>query len=474
MSDKKHVVIIGGGLAGLSAAECLLRHPSRGFDVTILEAKRITGGRAGSFQDSRSDTSIDYCQHVAMGCCTNLIGLLERNELMQHMRRYRELEFLHPEFPPSRFAPIQWLPAPLHLAQTIGDLKYLTWAQQRGIRRALLRLMRTKPSELTSMTAHEWLHKQRQDRVAIERFWDVILVSALGESTSRVSMSAARKVLVDGFASAKQASDVLVPNLPLSRLIGEKLTASIEALGAEVLRGHPVQKVLPEPIGVSTREGETRHCDHIISAVPWHRLGELLDSQSQEAIQNFAAIQQIPSSPITGIHLWFDRPISEIPHHVFVDTTIQWLFRDPVDSTEASTINTDRREFYYQVVISASHDARSLPKDQLVDQIRSELRRAFPSTASARLIRSQVVTDPRSVFSVTPQVEAIRPPARTALPWFHLAGDWTATGWPATMEGAVISGIQAACSVFESDGIPTVQVDRGLQRGWLAKLLIAD
>ena len=138
--NKTRVVIVGGGLAGLSTAESLLREHADQFEVTVLEAKRSTGGRAGSFRDPSSGETIDYCQHVAMGCCTNLLGLLDRYGLSDSMQRYSELRFLHPKHPQSHFAPIDWLPAPFHLAMTIGSLKYLTWAQHRSIRNGMLRL----------------------------------------------------------------------------------------------------------------------------------------------------------------------------------------------------------------------------------------------------------------------------------------------------------------------------------------------
>ena len=484
--NKIRVVIVGGGLAGLSTAESLLREHADQFDVTVLEAKRSTGGRAGSFRDPSSGETIDYCQHVAMGCCTNLLGLLNRYGLSDSMQRYSELRFLHPKHPQSHFAPIDWLPAPFHLAMTIGSLKYLTWAQHRSIRNGMLRLMRTNSDQLADKTAAKWLADNGQDADTIRDFWDVILVSALGESTEFVSMAWARKVMIDGFAVAKRASDVLVPTEPLGKLFGERLTDAIRQLGATIVPETSVTRVDADPIGVQTKnsgDGEAdsegfRHADHIVSAVPWHQVGKLLaDSKIRESVANLDAIGDFPSSPITGLHLWFDREITDQPHHVLVGTTAQWILRDPIASPEPkpddeSQPDSKRDGFYYQVVISASREARAIPKDELVQKVQRELRQAFPATSAARLIRSQVVTDPQSVFSVRPEVEAIRPPSHTSLPWFHLAGDWIATGWPATMEGAVVSGILAANSVKKETGLSTIAIDPGLPRGWIAKQLI--
>ncbi|NNE00959.1 MAG: NAD(P)-binding protein [Pirellulaceae bacterium] len=471
--NKKRVAIIGGGLAGLSAAESLLRCHADRFAVTLLESKRVTGGRAGSFEradgaDGNHSDVVDYCQHVAMGCCTNLIGLMNRCELMDTWQRYDELTFLHPDHPPSRFGPAKWLPAPLHLALAISQLNHLTWQQHRSIRHGLLRLMRTRSEDLRDVTAENWLIRVGQERSTIRDFWDVILVSALGEESKHVSMAAARKVLIDGFARCKGASDILVPTQPLSKLIGQQLTGAIRDLGAIIRTQSTVDSVIDSPRGVRLADADLP-CDHVISAVPWHVVERLLSEPAvASSIRNLQTIKQFPTSSITGLHLWFDRPITDLPHAVLVGTISQWLFRDPVAAESSDRIDGH----YYQVVISASRQAKTMGKTELVQQVCGELRRLFPAAGNAQLIRSQVVTDPNSVFSVRPEVESTRPPAHTALPWFHLAGDWIATTWPATMEGAVISGIMAASSVMENEGIAGIQPDPGLSDGLLSKWLI--
>ncbi|MCG8649517.1 MAG: FAD-dependent oxidoreductase, partial [Pirellulales bacterium] len=214
-----------------------------------------------------------------------------------------------------------------------------------------------------------------------------------------------------------------------------------------------------KPVALETTAGRRWQADHIISAVPWHAAPQLFASLGGVDLR---PIQAINASPITGVHLWYDREITARPHAVMVDTLAQWLFRQPFQSAS-------QQGHYYQVVISATGDHRQLEKERLVGQITEELRHAFPAAGAAQLLHSRVVTDPNSVFSLSPQVDRIRPPARTALPWFHLAGDWIATGWPATMEGAVIGGRMAAASVLESERMSGISVDPGLKRGWLAR-----
>jgi squalene-associated FAD-dependent desaturase len=480
-NTRREVAVVGGGLAGLAAAEAMIRAYPRDFRVTVLEAKRVAGGRAGSFVEPRSGDTVDYCQHVAMGCCTNLSGLLDRCGLRGSFHPYRELAFLHPSSPPSVFAPSVSLPPPLHLLPALSGLRFLEDRHRREIRRAVWRLMRSSTPSLVGHRGGEWLRAHGQSDVSMRRFWDVILVSALGEHTDDVSMTAVRKVLLDGFAAARGASDVLVPRLPLSELVGRKLVAAIESLGAEVRTSAAVKRVAfdgDRVVGVEASDGDSAiAADHVLAAVPWHAAGRLFRDTPAESVLPLAAIEAMPSSPITGIHLWLDREITERPHAVFVDTTIQWLFRDDARRGRDSAPSGagDRSQgCYYQVVISGSRAARQLGRQALLERVLAELREAFPEAHSARLLHSKIVTDPQAVFSVRPEVEASRPAESCVLPGLHLAGDWIQTGWPSTMEGAVISGRMAAASVCKQEGLRPPVIDAGLPRGWLARWLIRD
>ena len=464
-ASKKRVLIVGGGLAGLATAEGLAGNYPDHFDILLLEAKRTTGGRAGSFQDNNTGGTVDYCQHVVMGCCTNFLSLLERQGLGGQLHRYSQLKFFHPDHPVSTFEPSRWLPAPFHLMPALAGLRYLNRVHRRQIKQALLRLFRTSSTELGDTLAEAWLEAHGQDKTTIENFWSVIVVSALGESIDRVSLAAVRKVFVDGFAAARGASDVLVPKLPLAELIGGQLTAAIERQGVEVKTGQMVRKISSDVKSalVTTADGLVHHADHVVVAVPWHTVSDMLPTG---AVENMEDLATAPASPISGLHLWFDRQITKLPHAVMVGTIAQWVFRQPWqdDHTTAG--------FYYQVVISASQSARGLPKQELIENVIGELRHAFPEARKAELLQSKVVTDPKSVFSITPQFEEIRPPSRTGLRWLHLAGDWIATGWPSTMESAVISGRMAAASLVASELGGKLDVNAGLKRNWMTRQLI--
>ena len=303
-------------------------------------------------------------------------------------------------------------------------------------------------------------------------------MSALGESTDRVSMAAARKVFIDGFAGARGACDVLIPQRPLSELFGDELPQWIAHRGVTVRTGSCITEIRVEPEGIEpkgtvrliSQGGSDFLADDVIVAVPWHTASDLLKDHLPSDQIN--AIKQLSSSPISGVHLWFDREITDRPHTVLVDSLSQWLFRPSRRDHPPSTESAQLDGKYYQVVISASRDVRNMDHAELMQTIERELKEAFPEAGDAQLIHSRVVTDPRSVFSVSPESEAIRPRAETKLPWLHLAGDWVETGWPATMEGAVIGGKLAAAGVVRRHGGGHVDVDSGLPRKGLAGWLI--
>ncbi|MEM6690734.1 MAG: hydroxysqualene dehydroxylase HpnE [Planctomycetota bacterium] len=440
------VAIIGGGLAGMSAAEHLARlsqSSSNEVSITLFESKRTTGGRAGSFE-SKQGGSVDYCQHVAMGCCHEFINLMDRIGLTESFERYRELQFRYPGHAPIRFAASRWLPPPLHLLPTFARMSYLSLIDRFWIAVAMRRLVQL-PGDAQS-TAGQWLRSNRQSQASIERFWEVVVISALGETIDRVSTQAMRKVFVDGFLASRDASDVWVPNRPLSKLFGDVFPARLSDLGVNIRANEPVKQISTKSeseVRIDTAWHTDMVFDRVIMAVPWYRLARLLEGPGDSNLDALAkSANSIPASPITGIHLWFDRPWMEQPHAVMVGTLCQWIFNDPIEISPKNL--SPPSGAYCQVVISASRSDVLGERSDVIQRVIAEIHAEFPESRNAKLIRSKVVTDPSSVFSVTPEVEDKRPLTRTSHPSILLAGDWVQTGWPATMEGAVISGRLAA------------------------------
>ncbi len=467
LAEKPKVVIVGGGLAGLATAVALA---GRGLQIELLEAKQSLGGRAGSYRDGESGELIDHCQHVAMGCCTNFLDLCERTGCTDLLERHRRLHFFSADGRRSDFEPSGWFPAPLHLLPAMLGLKHLGWGDKLGILRAMFALMRmTATSAAAETSVAHWLRWQRQTPEASERFWKVVLVSALGESLERASLSAARKVFVDGFLAHAQAADVLIPRVSLSELYDQRIAGWLRERDVTIRLGEAVKQIAAhESGGIIVQTVSTKIiAQAVVVAVPWRRLPELLDVSLQTAVPKLSDLASLESSPITSLHLWTDRPITDLPHAVLIDRLSQWVF--------ARSDAGMNKGHYYQVVISASRELAGRSQQSVIDEVWQDLQAVFPAARAARLLDSQLITQRDAVFSVTPESEPLRLPQRTLHPALVLAGDWTDTGWPATMEGAVRSGYLAAEQVPQNLRFNTSSpriLQSGLPRNWLVRFLI--
>jgi squalene-associated FAD-dependent desaturase len=290
-------------------------------------------------------------------------------------------------------------------------------------------------------TVSAWLRREGQSQRAVERFWSVVLVSALGETVDRASLAAARKVFRDGFCASREASQLVLPRRPLSEIFHDRLGKWLTDHGVRVHLDASVQRIDGDSQRVSElvlSDGTRRAFDAAIVAVPWRSVRALLAENLLSQMPALAEVERIEPAAITAIHLWFDRPITRLPHAVLVGRLSQWLFAKPCGAGR----------HYYQVVVSASHRLPSRTNDQWLADVRGELESVWPEARQAKLLHGRVVTLPSAVFSVTPEVERFRPPQQTPLENLGLAGDWTATGWPATMEGAIRSGRQAVKSLL--------------------------
>ena len=427
-----HVAIVGGGLAGLAAAASL---SGAGLRVTLLESRRRAGGRAASFEDPVTGGLVDACQHVAMGCCTNFLDLCRQAGLADALRRDRTLWFIGPDGDRAACTPSRLLPAPSHLGPLLLSMKHFSLREKIALAMGMLQLARhrTRGSE---ETASAWLAAAGQPDRVVRLFWQPVLESALGESIDLVGTAAARKVAVDAFLAHRDAADLFVPTEPLGSLFGERLVAWLAARGVAVETGRAVTTIERDATGRATGVGcgdWTVPCDAVVVALPWRQAARLVPDVVPEADEMLAG------SPITAVHLWFDRDCIDLPHAVLVGRVSQWVFRP--DASER------RDPGYCQVVISASRGLLGGDRDAILATVVDELRQVFPAARSARLVDSRIVTDPTAVLSVRPGVDAARPAAATSVPNLFLAGDWTATGWPSTMEGAVRSGRLAALAV---------------------------
>lgn len=437
------VVVIGGGLAGLAATVALAR---RGFRVTLLESRNRLGGRASSFTDATTGQLTDACQHVSMGCCTNLTHFLKTIGVGHFLEPQRALFFQTPDGRVSRFASDPW-PAPFHLGRALLSAHYLTASEKLRIAYGLAALLRESPD--ADPPLEDWLLQHRQTRRTIDRFWGIVLVSALNETIDCAGLKYARKVFCDGFIRHRDGFTVHIPTVPLGRLYGDELRDWLSRHGVTVCLNTGVRQLAattPQRIThLELRDGRTLTADQYLLAVPFHRVAEMLP-ETLRYEPGFSGCQSLESSPITSVHLWYDRPIIRLPHVVLVDCLGDWLFcrgRSPEWDGE-----------YVQVVVSASRSLRGWGQEAIAERIVDELARLFPAARSATRLRHRVVTEHQATFRVVPGVDRFRPAQSTSVSNLVLAGDWTATGWPATMEGAVRSGYLAAEAILARHGRP--------------------
>lgn len=434
------------------------------MQVTLLESRPQLGGRATSYIDKASGETIDNCQHVSMGCCTNLRDLCERLQVADAFQTESELYFIAPNGECCSFS-ADPLPAPFHLTRAFLKLSYLSLREKVLFASAVRALAQARPEKLLGSNFADWLRTHRQTDRLIQNVWEVVLVSALSESLDRIDAAYARKVFVDGFLSHADSWKVEIPRIDLDELYSQRTRAALAAKGVDVrvqTRATGLTYEDERVAQVSLHNGDPLIADDVILAVPQHQLSALLPSSPKlDSLRQ--QVSQLETAPITSVHLWYDRPLTALPHAVLVGRLSQWMF-----NRGQRTLNGESAH-YYQVVISASRQLREWSQEDAIAAVAAELRAVWPSHRVPKLLHSRMITERRAVFSVTPGIDALRPVQQTGIENLQIAGDYTQTGWPATMEGAVISGYLAAENVPRRLGRPLQIVRPGLPFAGLSR-----
>jgi squalene-associated FAD-dependent desaturase len=436
------VAVVGGGLAGLAAGSALAES---GFRVTLFERRPYLGGRASSYQHPGTGEVVDNCQHVLLGCCTNLVEFYHRIGVEDKIRWYERMTFLEPGGRASVIQPSA-LPAPLHTAPSFLRASCLSLADKLSIAAGLAALAPVAPRD-SSESFLKWLRRHGQTERAIDRFWKTVLVSALNEDIDLISVPYAAQVMRESFLKSRAAGRMGVPTVPLTELYNQA-GDYITARGGEVRFRANVESFRAEfaDVKLLLPAGEESF-DFVIPAVPFDVLSRMLP-QTTAAEPLRQTLNRFETSPITGIHLWFDRQITDLDHAVLLDRTIQWMFHK---SKLLVTAGADSNS-YVELVVSSSKALVEKSRQEIIDLALSELREFFPGARDANLVKATVIKEVHATYSPRPGIESHRPSPETVWPRIFLAGDWTATGWPATMEGAVRSGYAAAQCVARVAG----------------------
>ena len=332
---------------------------------------------------------------------------------------------------------------PSFLASPVLDLK-----DKLAISRALFALMPALPAD-NGEDFQTWLLRHGQTKQAIDRFWAPVLISALNDELDQLSVRYAALVFRDSFLKSAAAGRMGLPAVPLSQLYGEA-ASYIEARGGRVHLRASVESIQANDNGVRiSTGGDEAHADYAILATPFNVVNKLLpDIPQMQALRDQAS--HFGSSPITGIHLWFDREVTPLEHAVLLERTIQWMFQ------KSKILNTRRESgetgSYLELVVSSSKTLVDKTRNEIIDLAMRELAEFFPAVLEAKLTKATVIKEVHATFSPTPGSDVYRPSHASPLPRLFLAGDWTATGWPSTMEGAVRSGYGAAEALASASG----------------------
>jgi zeta-carotene desaturase len=441
-NSQKSVTIIGGGVAGMSAA-CALAEA--GFRVQLVEQRGYLGGRASSYLHPGVNEIIDNCQHVLFGCCTNLLGFYHRIGVADSIHWTREMTMIEPGGRRSVLGPFGLgpftLPAPLHSAPSFLNSKAFTLADKVALGRAIRSMMQPQALIDTRESLGDWLHRHRQTEGAINRFWRLVIASALNAEIDAISVPYAAKVIRELFLNSAQAGSMGMSTVPLSELYAGVPRFLTERGGSVLLNTRVEGAAWNEDSAqwlICTRLVELVS-DYVILALPFEATQKLLPHLPAEpgAEKLSRQIERHQHWPICSVHLWFDREITGLEHAVLLDRDIHWMYNQ-------SKLQIGRSGHYIELVVSASCSFAALPREAAIQKALREFAEFFPRVKDAILEKVALVKEMHATFGVPPGIDSARPDAIS--PWTNLflAGDWTTTGWPSTMESAARSGHLAA------------------------------
>jgi squalene-associated FAD-dependent desaturase len=439
------VLVVGGGAAGLGAALALA---GAGAKVTLLERRPYVGGRACSYLHPALNEVVDS-QHVLLGCCTNLIAMCNEAGIADEIRWYDEQTFLEPNGRRSTIA-TSGLPAPFHFTPSFLKAGMLDLKDKVGMARGLMEFFRGYPAKDDESVA-QWLKRTGQTERSVQHFWRPILMATLNDGLENCSTRYAGKVFHELFVKSSTGGRLGIPTVPLSEFYGG-MARRLEALGGKVELRASVEGLAQCGDGrwcAKTASGKY-HADAVVLALPFEQTAKLLPgmqvngerpAEVKEELE--AETKRFVHAPFTSILLWYDREISELDHAWLLDSTIEWFFhksrirRYPAGSGS-----------YVELVIAGSRAQLGMTREEILSGALREFETFFPEARKAQLLKSGILKEARATFSVMPGMDQYRPVQESGLAGLYLAGDWTATEWPSTMEGAARSGRLAAGAVM--------------------------
>jgi squalene-associated FAD-dependent desaturase len=437
------IVVVGGGLAGLSAAVHLT---AAGRPVHLFDRRQHLGGRTYSWRDDVTGDTVDNGQHLLMGCYAETLRYLDLIGSRHLAKLQPSLRIDFADVASGRRSTLRagWLPAPLHVFTGLLGLNTLSWRDKLRLLPLGIELLWSAPWKeyaLQHMSVEYWLKELRQSETARRHLWDVIAIGSLNDHPSRVSALPFFHVLRTAFFGKRSNASLLVPKVGLSELLVHPAQKFIESRGGSVNTGSAVSGVvIKDGRSVGVRVGSREvPASSVILAVPHYAITALLQhSSSPLPASNFS------SSPIITVNLWFDRQVMEPEFVALLNSRMQWAFN------RSRIVGHTGDGQYIACVISGANEFVDEEKEALVQMAVDDLAAVFPDVRQTTIRHSLVVKEIRATFTPVPGSETWRPNAKTETPGLYLAGDWTNTGYPATIEGAVLSGRRAAEEILKT------------------------
>jgi hydroxysqualene dehydroxylase len=442
-SRKPDVVVIGGGVSGLTASVSLA---GAGFSVLLVEQKQHCGGRTYSFVHKETGDDVDNGQHLMLGCYHSTLKFLSAINALSRVAIQKDLcvTFRHAERGVFRLQSAS-LPAPFNILIGLLRLKSLTINQRLSLLRVGAALLFANPdtdTRLQSMTVAQWLDGLHQPKANKDYLWNIIAIGTLNDSPAIVSAALFVKVLQSAFLGSKTDSSMVIPQEGLSGVLVDGALDFLKRRNSAIQMDTSVERIEVENGAVASvvlSSGESVTPRAVVAAVPYYDLPRVFGEAAYRALPELSVADRFVSSPIVTIHLWFDRSFMEEEFVALLDSPIHWVF-NKTRIYKKQNAGGD----YLSLVISGAADFIDRDKDDIVTLAVSELRRFYPASASSSVVHSLVVKEKRATFSPRVGTQAFRPGNTTSLKNLFLAGDWTDTKLPATIEGAAQSGY--ACS----------------------------
>ncbi len=448
----KRVVIIGGGVAGIAAS---IRLAESGYKPIVLETRGKLGGRATSFEDPRSGRVLDNCQHVVMGCCSNVLDLYARLGVADRIEWHPETWWANPPRRPDRMRPAP-LPAPAHFGLSFLRMRLLSTDTKILVGQAMRRLLKmgfAGRDAWADRSFGAFLDEMGQSTDARRLFWEPVVVGACNLPCDEVAGNHAMQVFQEGFLAGGWHATMGLATCDLKSLYDPALEIIGDAGGSFRL-GTSVRGIAFDGIranGVVTDDGLVPAAA-IVSTVPPDRLAKIVSGPMRASDPRLTNLDRFETSPILGVHLFFDRPVMRddvrtYPHLVLPDRDTHWFFDKGVDASGLHHVHA---------VISAADDWMGLDEDTIGRRVVADLHWALPASRGIQPVEVRSVKEKRATFRASPGIDAMRPgpaPGGNGIPNLYLAGDWCDTGWPATMEGATRSGYAAAAAITGSGGL---------------------